>query len=363
MSTPRSSAPISDAKGSTTTWLPGSGLSCPITPAVCFSRVHPVFFPVSVGPPQGSPVSPLLFVIYVSPLHIPVPKGLVLSYVDDLSVTTSSRSYRSSSRTLQGVLGRLRAIAHPRRVDFSVPKTELIHWRTPVQRDPPSTSWPPPVAHDGQLFHPSRRLRWLGYWSVPNLASSAHFSRRLALSQAAFAAVRRLSSYGSGVSPHLCHRLALSLLFPILTYGADLFVPSKGLLSKMEVHWKQVQCWVSNCFLATPTPMLSAEACLPPLSVLLPHKRRMAALPLVCSPPQINHASARLCRSFPSLLKFRAPDSHRSLCTSLDPNVMPLNWKTSRPSPPTRTLLPVDAMAHFTLPLLGNLTVAPLINS
>ena len=219
------------------------------------------------------------------------------------------------------------------------------------------------MALHGQLFHPSPKLRWLGYWFVPNLASSAHFSRRLPLSQAAFAAVRRLSSDGSGVSPHLCHLLAFSLLFPILSYGADLFVPSKGLLSKMEVHWRQVQRWVSNCFLATPIQILSAEACLPPLSILLPHKRRVAALRLVCSPPQINPASARFCRSFPSLLKFRAPDSHRSLCTRLDPYLMPLNWKTPRPSPLTWTHLPVDAMAYLTLPLLGGLSFAPLINS
>jgi len=89
----------------------------------------------------------------------------------------------------------------------------------------------------------------------------------------------------------------------------------------------------------------------------------MAALRLVCSPPQINPASARLWRSFPSLLKFRAPDSHRSLCTCLDPNVMPLNWKTPCPSALTRTHLSVDAMAHLSLPLLMGLSFAPLINS
>jgi len=149
MSMQRSSAPTSVAKGSTTTWLLGSSPLCPTTLAVYFSRAHPVSFPLSVGTPQDSPVSPLLFVIYVSPLHIPVPKGLVLSYVDDFSVTISSPSYRSNSRALQHIFGCLRAIVHTRCIDFSVSKTELIHWRTPVQTDPSTASWPPPVALDG----------------------------------------------------------------------------------------------------------------------------------------------------------------------------------------------------------------------
>ena len=322
-----------------------------------------IFSPVSVGTPQGSPVSPLLFVIYVAPLHIPLDRGLVLSYVDDFSLNVSSPSYRTNSRALQAVFGRIRAIAQSRKVDFSVPKTELIHWRAPRQQDPPGTHRPPPVALDGQMFHPSEKLRWLGYWFVPNLASSAHFSRRLALSQAAFSSVRRLSDAGKGVSPHLCHRLAYCLMFPILSYGADLFTPSKGLLNKMEVHWRQVQRWVNNCFRSTPIPILAAESCLPPLTVLLLHKRRMSALRLISSPTSINPASALLCRSFPTLLKTRAPDSHRALCTRLDPNVMPLNWKTPLRSPPVRTYLPVDALAHLTIPLLEGLSYAPLINS
>ena len=64
-----------------------------------------------------------------------------------------------------------------------------------------------------------------------------------------------------------------------------------------------------------------------------------------------------------SLYNFRTADSHRLLCTRLDPNVIPLNWKTPHPATPTSTHLPVDAMARLTLHLLGGLSFSPLINS
>ena len=48
--------------------------------------------PVSVGTPQGSPISPLLFLLYVAPLHMSVSKGLMVSYVEDVSITVASSS-------------------------------------------------------------------------------------------------------------------------------------------------------------------------------------------------------------------------------------------------------------------------------
>ena len=89
----------------------------------------------------------------------------------------------------------------------------------------------------------------------------------------------------------------------------------------------------------------------------------MAALRLIPSRTSFNPASARLCRSFPALLKTRAPDFHPALWTRLASKVMPLNWETALPSPPVRTHSPVDALVHLTLPLLEGLPFALLIIS
>lgn len=86
---------------------------------------------------------------------------------------------------------------------------------------------------------------------------------------------------GEGVHPLLCFRLAYCLMFPIPSYGTDLFTPTKGLLNKIELHWHEVQRWVTNCFRYTLVPILPLESCLSPLTVLLSHKRLMAALRLI----------------------------------------------------------------------------------
>ena len=80
-----------------------------------------------------------------------------------------------------------------------------------------------------------------------------------------------------------------------------------------------------------------------------------------CAPPNANLASARLPQSFPSLSSFRAHDSSRDLTIGLSSVYLPLSWRTEVPSPPIRKHLPVDALAHLTLPLKQVLTCLPLV--
>jgi len=231
----------------------------------------------------------------------------MVSYVDDFVLTAASLSYRGNIRRLQELFERLEKKASRLGVSFLVAKTELIHWRTPSQRHSPKCV--SPIQIKGEMFHPRNSVRWLGHWFTPALDPAAHFSRRLALAQGAFALIDHLSPPGAGLPPYLCHRLATSLIAPILLNGADLFIPSVGTTTRLDTFWRKVQRSTTNCFSATPTRILLVESCLPPVSLLIAHRQRLAALRVVCSPPSVNPATARLHTSFPSLSVYRAPDS------------------------------------------------------
>ena len=90
-----------------------------------------VFLRVQVGTPQGSPVSPLRFMIYACVLHLPSPRRIMFSYVDNFTITLGSLSYQRNCQLFQYFSSVLKRRGARIGVSFSVAKTELCHWRTP----------------------------------------------------------------------------------------------------------------------------------------------------------------------------------------------------------------------------------------
>jgi len=311
--------------------------------------------------PSRAPISCLLFVVYVSSLHLEIPRSLIISYVDDFAVTVASPSYRTNVRLLQKSFSALKRKASPINISFSVAKTELIHWRTTRSNELPCSL---PVQLEEQLFYPQSRLKWLGFIFTPSFDPRSHFSRRYTLANAGLATIRRLSPPGMGLPPYLCLSLARSLLALILLYGSAVWYPPLSILGPMSVFWHRVCRWITNCFSSTNITCLHREACLPPLPVLVRQQRRLAGLRLICSPPEINPATARLLMSVPTFSPHPAALIARGKITSQPYLFFNLDWRSApeKAKNPRYRHNTITALANVAAPLVDDVSTLPPIS-
>ena len=87
------------------------------------------FSKIETGIPQGSPISPILFLIYIRDLFPSLASSIrVLSYIDDIALSTSSTSLKKNVRILEREAAKLQELANENAIEFDLAKIELIHF-------------------------------------------------------------------------------------------------------------------------------------------------------------------------------------------------------------------------------------------
>jgi len=232
--------------------------------AIIFPGSTRVMRSINTGIPQGSPLPPIL---------------------------------------LEGAFIRVKHMATSLRFELSRHKTDKMQWQTSRERVARSKHL---IVVDGECIQPApRAAKWVGFHFENNDGRWTNYANRLALAQAAFDRIKRLSSPGSRLTPYSGQWIAKAIIIPTLVYGVEFLDPSATMKHKMEVLLNEVQGLVTNCCYSTNTNVLSAAACKMPVGLYLEQIRDMAAIRWATALPDNNIATALLPPGFPLHNSFR----------------------------------------------------------
>jgi hypothetical protein len=239
--------------------------------------------------PQGSPVSPVLFVIYLSgifqAIEEAVPGIQALSFADNIGLTIAASSVAQACTKLQEAGEVALEWGIQNLVQFDAEKTEAVLFTRKRGRQLWDQVRRAQISVEGHRVHFSQEAsRWLGVWLDAGLSLKVHFLTRLQKARAAEAMVRSLCRT-QGLAPGLVRRIQVAAVQAVALYGVELWWQGqKDRQAQLQLLINRQARAITGAYRTTPIGPLLREAGLEPAGVVLQARqlgyvKRLLSLP------------------------------------------------------------------------------------
>jgi hypothetical protein len=231
-------------------------------------------YSVPTGMPQGSPLSPILFLLFISELHRTFENGRTrgIAFVDDTNIITTSRSIPENCRRLERAHELCLHWARRHGVQFAPKKYKLVHFtksRTTLHLDHPIRI----QGFDGQ---PCNGLRVLGLWVDKGLTYKKHVQRAAQAGMQKLYSTLRVTQSTWGLAFRQVKQIYSAVIRPTLVYAAPIWckdakgsTPAALLVEPLRKVHAQAVRRILGAYRAASAASLEHEAGVPPLGLYL----------------------------------------------------------------------------------------------
>jgi hypothetical protein len=237
---------------------------------------------IQAGLPQGSPVSPVLFILSVSALfqwledrHSALQ---AISFVDDIGLVIECDGLEEGTRQLECIAKDTTQWGLDNKVEFEVSKTEVLLFsrRRKILQAADKVA----VRIGEQSFAIKHEAtKWLGFWLDPKLSFKTHFENRMASAKGAMQRVASLSRINGGLSINLMRRVVVAAVTSVALYGSEVWWRGQqDRENKLQLLLNRQARAITGLLRSTPLVFLRDQACLPSARDLLDHRQTRYAV-------------------------------------------------------------------------------------
>jgi len=231
---------------------------------------------VTTGIPQGSPISPVLFLFFNAPLieecaraNLPVQVG---GFVDDVHLLAYGRSTEANCNNLTKAHEICMRWAAKHGASFAPQKYELIH----MTRTPKKFNMKMALNFGNAVIEPGASLRVLGLYVDTKLRWGPHIAQVKARAANQARAIKCMAGSTWGATFERCRTVYSMVVRPMLTFAAPIWHQPSGTPEATKGHAKKLAVVQNDClrtvlgaFRATPVPILEAESIISPIDLQL----------------------------------------------------------------------------------------------
>jgi hypothetical protein len=252
------------------------------TTALSFNGQTDSQCPIMTGIPQGSPASPIIFLIYLRPLFNALqtthPTIWTPSYIDDVALITHGHTREGNARALEAAAKTAFDWAQNNPVAFDDSKSEMLHFhwaRIDTHTEDTDIRLP-----NGTRVTPGTQggwrdvVRWIGIFFDRKLSFKHHVQVRLTATSRSFNTLHSLVRHETGLSPSATRTLYRACILSRSDFGAEIWWSGqKALEQKLQLQQNTALRRILNAFLSTPIIALHNEIAIPPVKIRLNHKK------------------------------------------------------------------------------------------